>query len=46
MKQKWIKKEGNDFVRTAENPVDEDKTNLNNFIKESNLEKHDKKVVD
>jgi phenylalanyl-tRNA synthetase alpha chain len=46
MKQKWIKKEGNDFVRTAENPVDEDKTNLNNFINENNLDKHDKKVVD
>ena len=28
MKQKWIKKEDDLFVRIEENPVDEDKTNL------------------
>ena len=40
------RKEGNDFVRIAENPVDEDKTNLNAFLKDLTLEKHDKKIVD
>jgi len=28
MKQKWIKKEDDFFIRIVENPVDEDKTNL------------------
>ena len=28
MKQKWIKKEEDLFIRIVENPVDEDKTNL------------------
>ena len=32
MKQKWIKKDGNNFVRIAENPQDDDKINLNKFI--------------
>ena len=32
MKQKWIKKEGSDFVRIAEDPQDDDKKNLNNFM--------------
>jgi len=32
MKEKWIKKEGDKFERIAENPVDQDKTYLNNFI--------------
>ena len=46
MKQKWIKKDGDKFERIAENPVDDDKTNLNKFIEEPTLEAHDKKVVD
>ena len=46
MKQKWIKKEGNDFVRTSADPQDEDKKNLNNFLSDPNIEKHEKKVVD
>ena len=46
MKQKWIKKEGNDFMRIAENPVDDDKTNLNKFLGDPTLESHDKKTVD
>lgn len=46
MKQKWIVKDGGNFKRVAENPVDEDKTNLNNFIQNPDLEKHDKKLVD
>lgn len=28
MKQKWIQKEEEFFIRIVENPVDEDKTNL------------------
>ena len=32
MKQKWIEKAGADFKRIAENPVDEDQTNLNKFL--------------
>ena len=32
MKQKWINKVGDKFERVAENPEDEDKTNLNKFL--------------
>jgi phenylalanyl-tRNA synthetase alpha chain len=46
MKQKWIKKSGNDFERIAENPVDDDKTNLNKFLQNANIDAHDKKTVD
>ena len=46
MKQKWIKKDGDKFERIAENPVDDDKTNLGNFIGEPSLDKHEKKMVD
>ena len=46
MKQKWIVKDGNSFKRVAENPVDDDKTNLNKFIENVNLEVHEKKQVD
>ena len=46
MKQKWIKKDGDKFERIAENPVDDDKTNLGKFIQEPSLDKHEKKVVD
>ena len=46
MKQKWIKKDGDKFERIAENPVDEDQTNLNKFLAEANLDVHPKKVVD
>ena len=46
MKQKWIKKDGNNFERIAENPVDDDKTNLNKFLENPLLEVHEKKVVD
>lgn len=46
MKQKWIKKDGDKFERIAENPVDEDKTNLNKFLENPALEAHEKKVVD
>jgi len=46
MKQKWIKKDGNNFVRIAENPQDDDKINLNKFIENPILEAHEKKTVD
>jgi hypothetical protein len=46
MKQKWIVKDGSNFKRVAENPVDEDKTNLNKFIENINLEAHEKKLID
>lgn len=46
MKQKWIKKDGSNFVRISENPVDDDKTNLNKFIDDAVLESHLKKIVD
>lgn len=46
MKKKWIKKDGNDFERIAENPEDEDIVNLNKFVNDPNLESHDKKTVD
>ena len=46
MKQKWIEKAGADFKRIAENPVDEDKTNLNKFLENPANEAHDKKTVD
>lgn len=40
MKQKWIKKDGSNFLRISENPVDDDKTNLNKFIDDAVLESH------
>lgn len=46
MKQKWIKKDGNNFERIAADPKDEDKTNLNKFLENPNLDAHDKKSVD
>ena len=46
MKQKWINKVGDKFERVAENPEDEDKTNLNKFLNDPNLDNHDKKVVE
>ena len=46
MKQKWIKKDGDKFERIAENPVDDDKTNLGRFIAEPSLDTHEKKMVD
>ena len=46
MKQKWIKKEGEKFERIAENPVDEDQTQLNAFLANPTLEAHDKKAVE
>lgn len=46
MKQKWIVKDGGNFKRVAENPVDEDKTNLNKFLENNKADDHDKKVVD
>ena len=46
MKEKWIKKEGDKFERIAENPEDKDKTQLCEFIKNPNLDLHDKKLVE
>jgi len=46
MKQKWIVKDGGNFKKVVESPVDEDQTNLNNFLKTTDLEAHDKKLVD
>jgi len=46
MKQKWIVKDGANFKRVAENPVDEDKTNLNNFLQNNKVDDHDKKLID
>lgn len=46
MKQKWINKTADKFERVAENPEDEDKTNLNKFLTDSNLDNHDKKTVE
>lgn len=46
MKQKWIKKEGSDFIRISEDPQDDDKKFLNNFLSEPNIDKHEKKIVD
>lgn len=43
MKQKWIKKDGNQFERIAADPVDLDKQQLNKFVDDPNLEAHDKK---
>jgi len=40
MKEKWLKKDGDKFERIAENPVDTDKTNLNKFLEDPNLESH------
>ncbi len=46
MKLKWIKKEDEFFVRVEENPVDEDKTHLQNFISYPDVDSHDKKLVE
>jgi phenylalanyl-tRNA synthetase alpha chain len=46
MKQKWIVKDGANFKRVAENPVDDDQTNLNKFIGNTDLSAHDTKTVD
>lgn len=46
MKQKWIVKDGSNFKRVAENPVDDDKTHLNKFLDNPNLDAHEKKMVD
>jgi phenylalanyl-tRNA synthetase alpha chain len=46
MKQKWIVKDGSNFKRVAENPVDEDQTNLNKFIENNKADAHEKKLVD
>ena len=46
MKEKWIAKEADKFKRVAENPVDQDKTNLNKFLADPKLESHEKKLVD
>jgi len=46
MKQKWIKKNADKFERVAENPVDEDQTNLKKFMETPALETHEKKKVD
>lgn len=46
MKEKWIKKDGSNFERVAENPVDKDKTQLNKFIEDPKFESHNKKDVD
>lgn len=46
MKQKWIQKDGDNYKRIAEKPVDEDQTNLKAFQANPDLEKHQKKIVD
>jgi len=46
MKQKWIKKDGSKFERIAENPVDDDQTNLNKYIQDGKYESHEKKVIE
>jgi phenylalanyl-tRNA synthetase alpha chain len=46
MKEKWLKKDGTGFERIAENPIDNDQTNLNKFMADTNLAVHDSKVVD
>jgi phenylalanyl-tRNA synthetase alpha chain len=46
MKQKWIKKDGNDFVRIVADIKDEDQTKLQGFLANPVLEAHDKKDVD
>ena len=46
MKEKWIKKDGGNFERVAENPVDKDKTQLNKFIEDPKFESHNKKDID
>ena len=46
MKAKWIKMDGDKFLRVIENLVDEDQANLRKFLADPVLEKHDKKTVD
>lgn len=46
MKQKWIKKNGDQYERCVENPVDEDKKNLNAFLNDPSADSHDKKTLD
>ena len=46
MKQKWIKKDGDDFERIAADIKDEDQTKLQAFIANPVLEAHAKKDVD
>jgi phenylalanyl-tRNA synthetase alpha chain len=46
MKQKWIKKDGSNYERIAENPQDEDKIALNKFLENPDNGAHDKKLVD
>ena len=46
LKQKWIKKDGDKFERIAQNPVDEDQTNLNKFLQNPSVDAHDKKTLD
>lgn len=46
MKQKWVKKNGNELERIAESPVDVDKDQLQKFIADPNPDSHEKKVID
>ena len=46
MKQKWIAKDGNNYKRVVENPVDEDQKNLKAFMADPLADKHEKKVLD
>ena len=46
MKQKWIKKDGDLFERIAEKPVDEDKANLQKYLKNPVYDDKEKKALD
>lgn len=46
MKQKWIKKDGNQFERITEDPVDADKTQLSKFNEDPNPDSYDKKIIE
>lgn len=46
MKQKWIKKDGEQFERIAENPKDEDQANLQKYLKNPVYNDKEKKALD
>jgi len=46
MKQKWIKKDGDQFERIAQNPKDEDQANLQKYLKNPVYDDKEKKTLD
>ena len=46
MKQKWIKKDGDNFERIAASPVDEDQANLKRWLENPVYDDKDKKALD